>query len=1006
MKHSKDAGRSVRKSLFPVLFTVLLLFAALLISGCKEKGPTGPSPQPAGPTQSTERTQSSAPAQSAQPGGSGSPRGEAVQTTAQGEIKLGDAAVSFPADGGGTALLVQATSDLPETAAGEVFDLVLDPDASGEVTLALRSPVPEGDFSTRMILALPWVDSDGEHGFLPLPLETVRSGDTVTASINLAEYAGAVESYLFAGSGSFEDDTIDFGRRLTDINDAKAMGVKYAIRYFSENVYQVTSEEGHFRINLPESMYNDDTSVKKAKLRVEDMQRLAADLEEVLASYKQDYFRDTRSKWPVEVEKNPYEGTAGGYGGANTQNGNVLYLTFSSLGSGYKDGGKYDNESSAMYHTIAHELYHFIQWEYTNKSLRALWFDEATAVYFEDAVGQKAGTSNPSNPYLNKEEYTAMRQYDGMTPASTFLVTRNSAAEDGYGRRPMVEYLVKTFGDKFMPEFMKKYTVKSAGKPVEDLLTSVSGKEMPELVRGYYESLVGKGELDSIFTDPWEICMGSVDAGSLNLYNQGVMTKAEIDGQTPVTHDFPLPRYGAHFVLLDFRYLPAGYDNFDVQLNTPGTEAILFDIYGESYDDLDGWRSWEEGLEDNWIEGHTYLLMVINVSDSHYGGGLTGSTASITVTCSDMNEDADGRYPQKGVQIPSRYEGTFTYRIMNKIGYAYHYSYEEIDAVLEVRYDETSGGMAATLYGEDGEELKNYAFEYLPSAGRAIGKDVSLQFEQNEYDEEDPDYVGIRLHDYFGTGSLYGVFEGYGQAEEHEKEAPPAQIAGTYRSEEEPDEGDGDRHSYGLYNPSSAFYNAMYNAVVTVSNDGTVSGSGSWSKSYANTTDTIAAHDGMTGTRSARESISATISFKGKVGEDGTGKVKITGTVTVSGSLNDDATAHASGGLWPRQHPNPDEAFGGFFTEFNCSRVERQTWSCTYTLSDEDWCELTSTRNKDGKYVDALWININGEARANGNSTYKLDITYPGMDWEETHHNVTEPAPNTVGVSALGIYFR
>lgn len=259
----------------------------------------------------------------------------------------------------------------------------------------------------------------------------------------------------------------------------------------------------------------------------------------------------------------------------------------------------------------------------------------------------------------------------------------------------------------------------------------------------------------------------------LNLCNYGVMTKAEIEGTSPLTHEFPLPRYGAHFVLLEFTSLPAGYDGFDVKLNTPGTEAILFDISGNSYEDLSAWRSWEEGLEDNWIEGHTYLLMVINVSDTHYGGGLTGSTASLTVTCTDMNEGYDGRFPQKSIQMPERYEGTLTRRIMNKIGVAYSYSYEELDAVLEVLYDDAGGGMAATLYDVNGETLENYAFAYVPGSGIAVGEDVSLQFERNEYDEEDLDYVSVRLHDYFGTGALYAVFEGSGMAEPHEKEPPP-----------------------------------------------------------------------------------------------------------------------------------------------------------------------------------------------------------------------------------------
>jgi hypothetical protein len=37
-------------------------------------------------------------------------------------------------------------------------------------------------------------------------------------------------------------------------------------RWFIEVVYKVPSEGGHFSVNIPEKMYNDDTIPKKGKL--------------------------------------------------------------------------------------------------------------------------------------------------------------------------------------------------------------------------------------------------------------------------------------------------------------------------------------------------------------------------------------------------------------------------------------------------------------------------------------------------------------------------------------------------------------------------------------------------------------------------------------------------------------------------------------------------------------------------------------------------------------------
>ena len=53
-------------------------------------------------------------------------------------------------------------------------------------------------------------------------------------------------------------------------------------------------------------------------------------------------------------------------------------FAFKKLPGLYKNGGSYDGDSLHPYHTLAHEMFHFIQMEYTTPMLSAVWFDEAS----------------------------------------------------------------------------------------------------------------------------------------------------------------------------------------------------------------------------------------------------------------------------------------------------------------------------------------------------------------------------------------------------------------------------------------------------------------------------------------------------------------------------------------------------------------------------------------------------------------------------------------------------
>ncbi len=901
-----------------------------------------------------------------------------VEGAVKGTVKLGEISIGFKKEGGNV-LLAEDTAKLPEGAASRGYSLVLDTDASPELSISMNAKEPEKGFDTRIKIGLPYLDKSGEEGFLWVPLETERKGGTVTASADLRDFKGAVDDFMFNGSASFEDDTIDFGRRLTDISDAKKMGVKYAVRFFSENVYQVLSPHKKFSVNIPDSMMNDDTSAKSGKLRIEDASRLGEDLEGLLSEYKKDFSKDTRSKWPVQVENTNYKDAEGGYGGfatdlALTQNRCILYLKFSSLDKGYKNNNKYDTSSCLMYHVLAHEMFHFIQWEYTNKALRSLWFDEATAVYYEDEKGDAAGANTKNNYDLD-----ALRQYNGITPATTFFAGQEAAEQDGYGRKALIEYLVKTFGDDFMPKLMPNYTVKSSGKPMEDLLTKQTGKTMAELTRDYYDTLVAKGELKGKFTEPWEICMGVV-GGYRTQMGEDLYTKMEYTGKGTEKVSFPLPRYGVHFVSIEPKTLPANYSSFNISLDTKNTSAILFDIDGENYSDITAYRSWEYEFEEFFLDGHSYLLMVINESATHYGGGLLGSKASISVSVNDMNEGNSGSFPDKAKNMPEEFEGYASIREIKNLGALKCYEYKDVEAVAKLSYNESTGKMTVKINDEKGENIYSETLSYNPSKGFGTADASSLQFEKADY-ETGGDYVTLRLHDNYKTGRLYMVFEGYADTVEQEDDEKPLKTdySGSYRSEEEPDED----HGFGVTAFRDAFHNAFNEAVISVNKDGSFSGAGSYSGSFSDTREWNPSYS--KGTQDLKESVSASVTISGRLNEDGEGICKVTGTASINGNSSGRASGNDTG-------------------EYHSESKMSETWNYSCTLSGEASAEVTSWENKNGDYVPALFVNVDEDVKVSGNLTETTDVTYPNSDLLKDEHKQSSDPINNKDWAFSGLY--
>lgn len=690
--------------------------------------------------------------------------GNIVEGEASGTISNGTASVSF-SQNGGMAALIESKDDIPENAR-TCYDLILDENASTQITLSAPVPETKEGFTPRISLGIPYRSSSGEAGFLYVPLETEQADGRLSASVDLSGCGDFVNDLMFTGSAGFEEEIYDAARRRTDALDLKAVNGTVETRWFIEVVYKVPSEGGHFSVNIPEKMYNDDTIPKEGKLMAQDALDIANDMEAILADYRKEYPKETRTSWPVDVENTDNPDADGGYGMgfAGRQNWQYFLLKFSKLTDGYKSGETYLNSSAVgFYHTLCHEIFHFIQSEYTNKGFRALWFDEAMAVYYEDVKGDRAGVDRRTNAYnerytdedTGKTVYTAIRQFDGMTPSSTVFVSGNSAGNDGYARRPLIQYLMKITGDKFLPKLLPEYTVTSSGKPVEDLIVKHSGKTMPELTRGYYDELVAKGTLESRYTNPWELYVGSFDGGNLNLRELGFFDSFEPKNGTGGECTFTLPRYGVHFIAFNPLYLPAEYDRFSVALETTGTSAVLMDIYGDEYGKIKAYRSWDGGLKEIPIKGHSYLLMVINESSSHYSGGLTGGEAKISVRFHSMNEGKDGAFPDIE-NIPKEYTGTMDKReFVGKGLTAYVYSQKKVTAKIDP--DPDTGSVHVSVSEENGGKLYSADMSYDPDTGSFSSDDGRAQLETG--DKNGNGSRRLRIYDLFGTGGIYASYE-------------------------------------------------------------------------------------------------------------------------------------------------------------------------------------------------------------------------------------------------------
>lgn len=188
---------------------------------------------------------------------------------------------------------------------------------------------------------------------------------------------------------------------------------------------------------------------------------LLADLEAVYQNYlAKGYTYSKRTEWPMEVyvqsldDEGYYSegkiGTAGGYVYADTADYGCIYLNRNLFVKDYR--------RQRIKEVLAHEFFHFVQYNYASSKTGLTWLDEATATYFE--WKESGRIPDTTIKYWNLI-------YDGVYP-------EEDAASQGYARMPLIDYLAENNSEDFILETYK--TGGANGDWVNAINVSIQGQ--------------------------------------------------------------------------------------------------------------------------------------------------------------------------------------------------------------------------------------------------------------------------------------------------------------------------------------------------------------------------------------------------------------------------------------------------------------------------------------------------------------------------------------------------
>ncbi|NMB35299.1 MAG: hypothetical protein GX989_03310 [Firmicutes bacterium] len=361
-----------------------------------------------------------------------------------------------------------------------------------------------------------------------------------------------------------------------------------------------------------------------------DRKSLLSALEDVYNDYLgKGYTYDKREKWPMEVHIQSLD-EDGYYSYGSLGAAGKIYLNRSLFEGGFRP--------DAIKPLLAHEFFHFVQFNYVTTSSDLLWFDEATATYFE---GEAAGKI-PSIVEAYKE-----RVFSGVFPAE------NNAA-DGYARMPLIKFLAKKRGEKFT---LNAYTIAGGGAAWDEALLSSTG---PASVWAgdFYEALV-KGEVSSYSPSTLHsnLAKGKVKgigtALALKIPAADDITVKKDKGEEPVfgTTTVNIDPYGAQLVALtvDEKDLKKFDDELEPVVSAPGADVRVFAIKSKNVEVLSGGSGLValNNFKKQVQEKNLFLVLVTGLHDE----GKKDYTVTVSLPAYPTLDELVGKYPGSSLQI-------------------------------------------------------------------------------------------------------------------------------------------------------------------------------------------------------------------------------------------------------------------------------------------------------------------------------------------------------------------
>lgn len=606
------------------------------------------------------------------PGGSGAPP-VSLQEGALAmdglEIDFGGNAVD---EGSDTALASVTATEGADGLVSDLYRMDLDVLCTEAVTVRMGLDQLDGDTDDAagtLVLGIGIEAGEGSDVVLYRYVEADVEDQTVSASFIPAEF---VENTIIRGSSLGQSTSA-----------SSPVDAHLYLGWFKHTIEDAAN--GHFRVYFPTTAQTGGSFL----LGRTERQALMEDLEAVYQQYlSMGYQYAKRTKWPLDVHIQSLD--AEGYYSegkasyvsdlvyAHSTDYGCIYLNIDLFKNGYQPG--------TVKPLLAHEFFHFVQYNYASPSTSCTWLDEATATYFEWKAG---GTT----PHVVSKYWSLL--FDGIFP-------EEDDAANGYARMPLIEYLAGTQSEAFI---LSAYENGGAEGDWDNALHVAMGGSSKAWAADFFEQYVAE-KVTSAY-GPYllykEIVAGTEEFAqvgttlALTVPDEEEIAAALENDEIPAlgTTTLSLPALGARLVALtiDEDSLEDLDDGMDPVLHVEGAAALAaFAIRGNNFEVLRGdgditLADFRKSIEDK----AQYLVLVVGLQDEdradvEFAVQLKPGIRLASITCT--GGDTDGTVTS-GVNaalsgagaIPVNEDGTFNVTV-DYIETQYQSTYGKSDSTL------------------------------------------------------------------------------------------------------------------------------------------------------------------------------------------------------------------------------------------------------------------------------------------------------------------------------------